>query len=114
MKKMDIDTRKLIGTIVGGIAFICCIIFMTYAWYTWRSENLALDKTISDEESDVVEIIFENGGNVSITNMAPVLHIEDGEVVEFTAQNNGTAAADIFVDLKINTIDYMEIDRAER
>ena len=69
MKKIDVDTRKLIGTIVGSIAFICCIIFMTYAFYTWRSENLVVNKNIVDETSNVVDIVFENNGNVKIISL---------------------------------------------
>lgn len=101
MKKIDVDTRKLIGTIVGSIAFICCIIFMTYAFYTWRSENLVVNKNITDESSNIGNIIIENEPTITITNMGPVLHIKDGEIAEFKVTNESDAAVDIFIDLKI-------------
>ena len=36
---MRIDTRKLLGTIIGVAAFAMMVIALTYAYYTWKSEE---------------------------------------------------------------------------
>ena len=43
------DSRKLIGTIIGSIAFICCVLFFTYAWYTWSGEHITINGDVVDE-----------------------------------------------------------------
>ena len=35
----NIDLRKFFGTIVGGIFFLCCVAYFTYAYYEWKSDE---------------------------------------------------------------------------
>ena len=43
---MNENKRKTFGTIFGIILFICCILFVTYAWYVWRSEYINVNANI--------------------------------------------------------------------
>ena len=98
----NVDSKKLAGTIIGGIAFIFCLIFFTYAWYVWRSGNITLGGDITDITQ--IDITLDNDGDVSSSNIGPVLNPEDGIVAGFSADNKGSLVH-LYIDLKINSID---------
>lgn len=99
----NVDSKKLAGTIIGGIAFIFCLIFFTYAWYEWRSDNTVLGGDITDVTQ--IDITLDNDGDVSSSNIGPVLNPEDGIVAGFSADNKDTKPGHLYIDLKINSID---------
>jgi len=51
--------RKLWGTILGILAFIALIAGLTYAWYTWRSNNVIINGT-----SGCFTILYTNGPDI--------------------------------------------------
>ncbi len=61
------EKRKIYGAIIGVLAFVICIVGITYAWFTWNSGN-----TILSGESGCFTIEYTNGtaisGNISPSN----------------------------------------------
>lgn len=51
---------KLIGTVIGAMAFIALIAGITYAWFTWTSGN-----TILGGSTECFTINYVNGQNIS-------------------------------------------------
>ena len=58
--KSKLETRKILGTIVGVLAFIALVAGLTYAWFTWVSGN-----TIIAGTSDCFNITYANGQAIS-------------------------------------------------
>lgn len=54
------EKHKVIGTIVGVLAFIALIAGLTYAWFTWVSGNTILGGT-----TECFTINYVNGQNIS-------------------------------------------------
>ena len=42
------NKRKILGTILGAIMYGVCILYFTYAYYVWRSEETPLSFGIED------------------------------------------------------------------
>lgn len=77
--------RKILGTLLGIVAFYMCIMYFTYAFYVWRSTNTAVNLVIED-----FEFKFENDASVSFEKLGPVLDYLDKP----TIQNRGVAYTD--------------------
>ena len=58
--KSKLETRKILGTIVGVLAFIALIAGLTYAWFTWASGNTVISGT-----TDCFEVTYTNGQAIS-------------------------------------------------
>jgi len=58
------ETRKIIGTIVGVLAFIALVAGLTYAWFTWSSGDTILNGT-----TDCFTINYTGG--TAITSLIP-------------------------------------------
>lgn len=97
--KQEIDKRKLFGTIIGGILFLSCILFFTYAYYNWKSENTAFSFDIQD-----ASVICENGPGVNVSNIGPVLDYHDGVAATFKVENSGIEATTFTLSLNITSI----------
>lgn len=95
-----LDKRKVFGTIIGAIVFICCVLFFTYAWYQWQSTNTNVLITIDDP---LTECIL--GPDVNVSNIGPVLDYQDGVKAEFSVENNTTTSANsVSLSLNITSI----------
>ena len=94
-----VDKRKVLGTIIGGIFFLTCILFFTYAYYNWRSENTAFSFEIQESS-----VICENGPDVNVSNIGPVLDYNDGVSATFKVQNSGEEATTFTLSLDITSI----------
>ena len=64
--KARFKDRKTWGTVIGIAIYVLCIIFLTYAFYTWRSEETEVVIGINDSAA---EVEFENDGLVNATNI---------------------------------------------
>ena len=64
MKSLNIKKAKLFGTIIGVILFIILAAGLTYAWFTWRSDNIIISGNTS-----CFTINYEKGQNIVGTNL---------------------------------------------
>ena len=62
MSNLFSDKRKLFGTILGLILFSLTIISITYAYYSWKSENTNVAFSFDDN------IFYCEHGNANNTN----------------------------------------------
>ena len=95
------NRRKLIGTIIGLFLYGFCIIFFTYAFYSWRSTNTLVNLNIEDATD---QIIIEGGEDVNVSNIGPVLNYNDGVSTTFSAYNPTENDSNIKVSLNITEI----------
>lgn len=58
--KTHFETRKILGTIIGVLAFIALVAGLTYAWFTWFSENTELSGI-----TDCFTVTYTNGQAIS-------------------------------------------------
>lgn len=100
MKRLEeLDKRKVFGTIIGSIVFICCVLFFTYAWYQWNSDTTGFSVTIED-----LVINFVMGPDVNVSNIGPVLNYQDGVKSDFQAVNETGVEQSFSLYLNINSI----------
>lgn len=100
MKHIEqINKRKVIGAVIGTIIFISCILFFTYAYYNWKSENTLVS---FDIEEASMECIL--GPNVNATNIGPVLNYQDGVKAELSATNGSGGESYFSLSLDITSI----------
>ena len=97
--KKDINTRKVVGTVIGIVIFISCAFYFTYAWYQWRSGNSTVDLTIKDGSVEC-----SSGPSVDVKNIGPVLNISDGVKTSFSVKNTGSVDATLTLGLNITSI----------
>ncbi len=95
-----LDKRKVLGTIVGGIVFLVCILFLTYAYYTWKSGNTNVAINIQD-----VNLECTPGANVNATGLGPVFDYKDGVSATFSVKNGGSKELNFQIELNITSID---------
>lgn len=95
----NVDYRKLLGTIVGGALFLSCILFFTYAYYNWKSENTSVNLSIVDLSTQC-----EVGTNVDASNIGPVLDYTEGVKFEFRINNSTNDQSDVPLKLNITSI----------
>lgn len=94
--------RKFLGTIFGTIIWICCILFFTYAFYSWRSEeNTVVEFSITDGST----LTCESGEDVVYSGLGPVIDYRDGAFQTFVVSNSGNSEADFAIMLNITRID---------
>ena len=94
-----IDLRKFLGTIIGGILFICCILFFTYAYYEWRSGNTNVVIGINDLSTKCML-----GPDIEASNIGPVLEPRYGEKVDFQIENSTGITESFGFQLNITSI----------
>ena len=100
------NKKKLWGTILGVVAFIALIAGVTYAWFTWASEN-----TIINGQSGCFNIVYDKGTDVSGT-LTPSATYEGG--VSATVKINISNACDITGEatISLNTEETTTLDLA--
>ena len=94
-----IDKRKVIGTVIGIIFFISCLVYFTYAWYEWRSGNNTVNLTIKDSSVECT-----NGPSIEVKNIGPILSLKDGVKANFNIKNTGGEEINITLGLNITSI----------
>ena len=94
-----IDKRKVIGTVIGLIFFISCLVYFTYAWYEWRSGNNTVNLTIKDSSVECT-----NGPSIEVKNIGPILSLKDGVKANFNIKNTGGEEINITLGLNITSI----------
>lgn len=94
-----IDIRKFFGSIIGGVLFLVFILFFTYAYYNWKSENKEVILNINDVSTECVM-----GSNVNATNIGPVLNYQDGVKAEFSIVNEESTDRVVSLGLDITSI----------
>ena len=95
-----IDSRKVLGTVIGGIFFLVCILFFTYAYYVWRSpQNTVVSFTIQDASK-----VCEMGPNVDVENIGPILDYNDGVTATFEMENLSSDTETFSLSLEITSI----------
>ena len=118
---MNENKRKTFGTIFGIILFICCILFVTYAWYVWRSEYININANIAEETSDVN--FSPDTMEVNASDIGPILDYTDSDYyteankgkylayADFSAENKSSDTFYINAILEITSIsDSLKVD----
>ena len=80
--------RKLYGMIIGVVAFIAVVAGLTYAWFTWASNN-----TIIQGDSGCFTIQYTNGTAIS-GSLAPSSDYTGGKSTTATLNINSTCTTD--------------------
>lgn len=88
------------GTIVGGILFLSCILFFTYAYYNWKSENTTVDLVIKESNRTGCTL----GDDVNALNIGPVLDLRDGVAASFSVGTEDAEGGVTSVYLDITSI----------
>ena len=94
--------HKVIGIIVGVLAFIALIARITYAWYTWQNDN---NTNISFTVGGV-DVIFDAGADITSSKLRPVftkeVGVEKGYAIEktITASSSVTAYLNLYLTLE--------------
>lgn len=95
-----LDKRKVLGTIVGVVVFLVCILFFTYAYYVWKGENVNVAINIQD-----VSLECTPGADIEATGLGPVLDYTDGVSATFSVRNGGSSRLLFRIGLDITSID---------
>lgn len=88
------------GTVVGGILFLSCILFFTYAYYNWKSENTTVDLVIKESNRTGCTL----GDDVNALNIGPVLDLRDGVSASFSVGTEDAEGGVTSVYLDITSI----------
>ena len=96
------EKHKVIGTIVGVLAFIALIAGLTYAWYTWQNtNNTNISFTVGG-----VDVTFDAGADITSSKLRPVstkeVGVEKGYAIEkvITASSPMTAYLNLYLTLE--------------
>ena len=80
-KLAKVAKRDIILSIV--ISIILVLIWMTFTYFTWQSNNNPLvDITVED----IADVVFKGGDDLKVTDIGPVLDYNDGEIIDFTVR----------------------------
>jgi len=97
-----IKQNKNIFIVVIILAIVAIISVGTYALVVWGSEE---DTSVSVRVGDTFGVYFEEGPNINVSDMGPVLDYEkDGESTHFIVTNTTTETASINGYLKVTGI----------
>ena len=81
---MDNSKRKVLGSVLGIIIFIICILSLSYAWYRWRSANTDVDIGIHEGG---LKFVYSNNNILESSTLSPILDYKDESYYE---NNNGS------------------------
>lgn len=98
------DKRKLIGTIIGILLFVICIMGMSYAYYSWKSSNTEVSLTIEDVKFD-----FLTDSSVNASNIGPILDYKDSNYYIQANKNKYLVSTDFIANNEINAKYYMDV-----
>ena len=76
---MDNSKRKVLGSVLGIIIFIICIMSLSYAWYRWRSANTDVDIGIHEGG---LKFVYSNNNILESSNLSPILDYKDESYYE--------------------------------
>lgn len=80
-KLAKVTKRDIILSIV--ISIILVLIWMTFTYFTWQSNNNSLvDITVED----IADVVFKVGNDLKVTDIGPVLDYNDGEIIANTLE----------------------------
>ena len=86
---MDNSKRKVLGSILGIIIFIICILSLSYAWYRWRSANTDVDIGIHEGG---LKFVYSDSNILESSNLSPILDYKDD--IYYTNNNGSLIYAD--------------------
>lgn len=98
------DKRKLLGTIIGILLFALCVTGISYAYYSWKSNETEVSLTIED-----VKFEFLTDSSVNATNIGPILDYKDSNYYTEENKNKYLVYTDFIVDNQINKKYYINI-----
>ena len=81
---MGNSKRKVLGSVLGIIIFIICILSLSYAWYRWRSANTDVDIGIHEGG---LKFVYSNNNILESSTLSPILDYKDESYYE---NNNGS------------------------
>ena len=62
------EKHKIVGMIIGILAFVALIAGLTYAWFTWQStNNTNVSFTVGG-----VDVTFDAGSDITSSKLRPV------------------------------------------
>ena len=66
---MNETKRKTLGSVVGLVFFVACLLSITYAFYKWRSNNTNVDIGV---HAGGLKFVYSNNNILSSTTLSPV------------------------------------------
>ena len=81
---MGNSKRKVLGSVLGIIIFIICILSLSYAWYRWRSANTDVDIGIHEGG---LKFVYSNNNILESSTLSPILDYKDDT---YYTNNNGS------------------------
>ena len=83
------EKHKVVGMIIGILAFMALIAGLTYAWYTWQStNNTNVSFTVGG-----VDITFDAGADITSSKLRPVSSKEVGVSKGYAIEKTITASS---------------------
>ena len=83
------EKRKVLGTIIGVLAFIALIAGISFAWFSWQSSN----NTLVSFTVEGVDITFDAGADITSSKLRPVSTKEVGVSKGYAIKKTITASA---------------------
>ena len=83
------EKRKVLGTIIGVLAFIALIAGISFAWFSWQSSN----NTLVSFTVGGVDITFDAGANITSSKLRPVSTKEVGVSKGYAVKKTITASS---------------------
>ena len=83
------EKRKVLGTIIGVLAFIALIAGISFAWFSWQSSN----NTLVSFTVEGVDITFDAGADITSSKLRPVSTKEVGVSKGYAIKKTITASS---------------------
>ena len=83
------EKRKVLGTIIGVLAFIALIAGISFAWFSWQSSN----NTLVSFTVGGVDITFDAGADITSSKLRPVSTKEYGVANDYAIKKTITASS---------------------
>lgn len=98
------EKHKIVGMIIGILAFVALIAGLTYAWYTWQStNNTNVSFTVGG-----VDITFDAGSDITSSKLKPVsskeVGVSKGYAIEKTITASSTMTSYLNLYLTLDTL----------
>ena len=81
---MNETKRKTLGSIVGIVFFVACLLSITYAFYKWRSNNTDVDIGV---HAGGLKFVYSNNNILSSSTLSPVM---DYKSKDYYKNNNSS------------------------
>ncbi len=83
------EKRKVLGTIIGVLAFIALVAGISFAWFSWQSSN----NTLVSFTVGGVDITFDAGADITSSKLRPVSTKEVGVSKGYAVKKTITASS---------------------